>query len=131
MSLKTLFATFLCFSWFLSYSQNSTGDLYKEARDFENNGAYEEALEVYLTIQEKKSGFKDTNYRIEILNLALGKEREKGLEELESLRQSEGSDDKNYELMLGKIYENRYEFEKAIDSYESFLYSAFNISDKK
>ena len=115
----------------ISKAQSGAADLYELAKTYEEQCIFETALEKYLETKEKKSYFKDTEYKIKLLQLAAGEDRDTPLEELYELKESAGSDDELFQLHLGRIHDQRYEFEKALEAWDSFLNSAYRITGKQ
>jgi len=129
--MKYLLASILAFSSFIAIAQNSARELYEIAQVYEERGEFDKALENYIDAEAKKSDFKNSKYKIKLLQLAAGDDRQEGLEELFELKENQSEDDEMYLLHLGRIYDQRYEFRKALENWDAFLNSAYRLSDRQ
>ena len=112
-------------------AQKSAGDMYAKAMVHEELGEFDEALSNYKIAADKRARYKDVLYKIELLELADGKDRDRDIEEILDMRsQADGIDD-YFELHLGRIYDQRWEFQKALDTWDSYLNSAYNLSSSQ
>ncbi len=116
---------------FAMLGQGSPAENYELAKALEERGDFSGALVKYFDVQEKKSSYKDTPYKMKLLRLAQGEDRDKPLDELFELRERLGQEDEMYMLHLGRIYDQRYEFQKALESWDSYLNSAFRLTQRQ
>ena len=132
---NNLSKSFLIFFLFISYlasgQKESPAESYVVAGNLEEIGDFDGALLKYREIQERKASFKDIDYRILLLSLAAGEDRESELDELFALKDEQGSDDENYLLHLGRIYDSRYEFDKALETWDSYLNSPYRLNNRQ
>lgn len=128
-NMRSIFVSITLVLSFSSFGQFTAQELYDRASIMEAQGDFEDALESYRRAKEKKNNLKAVNYKILALEFSLGQRREESLDQLQELRQSEGSKDEMYLYYLGKAYDYRYEFQKAQESFESLLNSAYSLSN--
>ena len=127
--MRSIFVSCALLLSFASFAQYTASEWYERASIMESQGDFEGALESYRRAKEKKNSIKAVNYKILALELALGERREESLDQFQELHQSEGRKDEMYLYYLGKAYDYRYEFNKAKESFESLLNSAFSLSN--
>ncbi len=115
----------------VTLGQKSAGDLYKKGQMHEELGEFNLALLNYLKAAGKKPKYKDVLYKIELLQLADGKDRSRDMDEILDMRSQADGIDPYYSLHLGRIYDQRYEFQRALDTWDSYLNSANSLSNSE
>lgn len=108
------------------YSQSEVEDRYAFALELEEEALFMGALEEYTIVFEKDNSYKNVAFKKELLEMSQGQKRGKPLDELLALGTTQSS---TFLLHLGRIYDHRYEFDKALESWNSFLNSADTPSD--
>ncbi|MEM9326272.1 MAG: tetratricopeptide repeat protein [Bacteroidota bacterium] len=115
----------------LGFAQKSAGDLYNKGLVHEELGEFDMALSSYQQAAAKRARLKDVQYKIELLELADGKDRERDMDEIIDMRSQAEGVDPFFQLHLGRVYDARWEFQKALNTWDGYLNSAYDLSSSQ
>ncbi|MCP4458468.1 MAG: OmpA family protein [Cytophagales bacterium] len=96
--------------------------LYKDAQAKFFDEDLINAREIFQEVVSLNPSYKDAKYRLEICEL-LTNSRNRSIDTFLSYSKTNGRTDKFYHYWVGRIYVDKYEFRKAIRSWETFLNS--------
>ncbi len=115
----------------IASAQETVSESYELGKAYEERGDFVSALEKYLIVSDKKSSYKSVEYKLKLLTMASGKDRYEPLDDLIALHDEQGSKDEMYQLHLGRIYDQRYQFQEALDSWDAYLNGAYNLTGRQ
>ncbi|MBV6644120.1 MAG: OmpA family protein [Cyclobacteriaceae bacterium] len=122
--IRPIIATAIATALFLTTGTNSFAQkvekIYKVAEQLFYEELPAEALPAYQDVLSINPKYADAQYKAELCIL-LTSQREKSLENLMSLRKTLGRKDRFFHYWLGRIYVHRYDFDRAIGSWKTFL----------